>query len=179
MKQLNTAVKVTDKQGKITTYNSLEEASEATGLSIQALKIRANKNSVPKDKICVEWVDEHTKRSYLAKQSKTKGNRLELDIIKKLNDLGYSVCSSRSQSKNLDNNKVDIFDLNGNLPILIQAKCTQNTPNYFGIEGDCPIKDKPFTIIWKKQEKDLQSPGTIAMVPVEILWDYLKLKLQK
>jgi len=35
-----------------------------TGLSVQTLKIRANKNSIPKDGIKVEWIDPHTKRSY-------------------------------------------------------------------------------------------------------------------
>lgn len=35
-----------------------------TQMSVQTLKIRANKNSVPKDGIKVEWLDEHTKRSY-------------------------------------------------------------------------------------------------------------------
>ena len=36
----------------------------------QTLKIRANKNSIPKDGIKVEWVDEHTKKHYVAKRSK-------------------------------------------------------------------------------------------------------------
>lgn len=64
-------------------------------------------------------MDEHTKRSYKAKQSKRKGNGLELEIVHKLNELGYNVCSSRSQNKVLDSQKVDICDMNGDLPLLI------------------------------------------------------------
>lgn len=176
---LNTAVKITDKTGNSTTYESIELASEATGLSVQALKLRANKNSVPKDKICVEWIDEHTKRSYTAKRSKNKGNKLELDIVHKLNELGYNTCSSRSQNKMLDASKVDIYDIGGNLPTLIQAKATQTTPSYFKIREECPIKDLPFTLVWKKQDKEGgNSPGTVAIIPIEVFWEYLALKLK-
>ena len=85
-----------------------------TGLTVQALKIRANKNSIPKDGIKVEWVDEHTKRSYKASQSKRKGNAYELKIIHELTDLGFEgLRSSRSESRNLDNAKIDIADTLG------------------------------------------------------------------
>lgn len=174
---LNTSVKVTDKKGNSIIYSTIEEAAEKSGLSMQALKLRANKNSIPKDGIQVEWMDEHTKKSYRSRRSKTKGNQLELDIVHKLNEIGYNTCSSRAQNKALDSSKVDIYDIDGNLPILIQAKCTQNTPNYFGIKSECPIKNLPFTIIWKKQEKDGgQSPGIVAIIDINVLWDYLKLK---
>lgn len=177
MKQLNTAVKVTDKRGNSCVYETLEQASEMTGLSLQTLKIRANKNSVPKDGIKVEWIDIKTKKHYTAKRSKKKGSQLELDVIHKLNELGYSTVSSRSNSRTLDNAKVDIDDLLGNLPVYIQCKATQTTPSYFKIEEECPLKDKPFVVVWKKQDKDGgQSPGTIIMAPIEMLYDYLILK---
>lgn len=176
---LNTSVKITDGFGNSSIYESIEIASEMTGMSIQTLKLRANKNSVPKDKIQVEWLDEHTKRSYKAKQSKRKGSKLELDIVHKLNEIGYNTCSSRSQNKLLDASKVDIYDIDGNLPILIQAKCTQSTPSYFNIKEECPLKDLPFTLIWKKQCKgEDNSPGTVAIIPIDILWEYLELKLR-
>lgn len=177
-KQLNTSVKVTDKGGNSCVYESLEQASEMTGLTVAALKIRANKNSIPKDGIKVEWIDPSTKKHYTAKRSKSKGNQLELDIVHKLNEIGYNTCSSRAQNKALDASKVDIYDIDGNLPILIQAKCTQVLPSYFKIREECPIKALPFTMIWKKQDKEGgQSPGTVAIIPIEVLWDYLTLKL--
>ena len=92
--------------------------------------------------------------------------------------MGYNVCSSRSQSKALDNNKVDICDLDDRLPVLIQAKCTQTLPSYFKIREECPIKNLPFSIVWKKQEADAQSPGTVAIVPIEVFYEYLQLKLK-
>ena len=49
-KQLNTGVKITDKGGNTYVYDSIEKASEMTTLSVQTLKIRANKNSIPKGK---------------------------------------------------------------------------------------------------------------------------------
>ena len=177
-KELNTAVKITLKGGQSSVYESIEVASEITGMSLQTLKIRANKNSIPKDGIQVEWIDPKTKKHYTAKRSKQKGSQLELDVIHKLNELGYNTVSSRSNSKNLDNSKVDVDDLDGNLPVYIQCKATQTTPSYFKIEEECPLKNKPFVVIWKKQDKEGgQSPGTVAMVPLDVLYDYLRLKL--
>ena len=178
-KNLNTAVKITDKGGNTFVYESIEQAAEMTTLSIQTLKIRANKNSVPKDGIKVEWVDPSTKKHYTAKRSKQKGSQLELDVIHKLNELGYNTVSSRSNSKRLDDSKVDIDDLDGNLPIYVQCKATQATPSYFKISEECPLKDKDFVIVWKKQDKEGgQSPGTVFIAPISILYDYLSLKLK-
>lgn len=177
-KTLNTGVKITDRGGNTYVYDSIEKASELSGLSVQALKIRANKNSIPKDGIKVEWLDPKTKKHYTAKRSKQKGSQLELDVIHKLNELGYNTVSSRSNSKLLDNSKVDVDDLDGNLPLYLQCKCTQSTPSYFKIREECPLKDKPFGVVWKKQDKEGgNSPGTVAIVPIDILYDYLNLKL--
>jgi hypothetical protein len=103
----------------------------------------------------------------LGKRNKRKGNRFELEVIKKLKEIGYADCvSSRNQDKTADANKVDI--ISKSLPVLIQCKYTKNTPNYFGIENDCLDKSKPFTIIWKKSgENGHNSPGTVAMIPFD------------
>ena len=179
-KELNTAVKITDKGGNEYIYSSIEQAAEMTNLSLQTLKIRANKNGVAKDGIKVEWLDPSTKKSYQAKRSKSKGSKLELDVIHKLNEIGYNTVSSRSNSKLLDNAKIDVCDLDGNLPCYIQCKATQVTPSYFKIEEECPLKDRNFVVIWKKQDKDGgQSPGTIFMAPISMLYDYLSLKLHE
>lgn len=179
-KNLNTGVKITDKGGNTYVYDSIEKASEMTGMSLQTLKIRANKNSVPKDGVKVEWLDPKTKKHYTAKRSKQKGSQLELDVIHKLNEIGYNTVSSRSNSKMLDNSKVDVDDLDGNLPVYLQCKATQTTPSYFKILEECPLKDKDFVVIWKKQDKEGgQSPGTIFMAPINMLYEYLTLKLNK
>ena len=103
-----------------------------------------------------------------------------MDIVHKLNEIGYNTCSSRSNSKVLDNSKVDICDLEGNLPCYIQAKCTQVLPSYFKIKEECPLKDKSFHLVWKKQDKEGgNSPGTVVIIPVEDYWEYLTFKLSK
>ena len=177
-KELNTAVKITDKSGNSYVYENIEAAT-ITGLSEQAIKIRANKGTTGKDGLKCEWIDPATKRHYMAKRNKQKGSGLELDIVHKLNEIGYNTCSSRSNSKMLDNAKVDICDLDGNLDCYIQAKCTQSFPSYFKIREECPLKDKSFHLIWKKQEKDgSNSPGTVAVIPIKDYWEYLTLKLK-
>ena len=73
------------------------------------------------------------------------------------------------------NNKVDIIDRSGKLPINIQAKHTVNTPAYFKIENSCPYKDKSFVLCWKKAPTEGSvSPGAIAMVPMDFFYTLLE-----
>ena len=76
-KQLNTAVRITYKDGRIEEYTTLQEASEKYVLTESAIKIRCNKSrqggSNKKDKITCMWIDDTTFRSYQAKKSKNKG----------------------------------------------------------------------------------------------------------
>jgi hypothetical protein len=87
--------------------------------------------------------------------SKNKGNRYELKIIKELTELGYDgLKSSRSESKSLDNDKIDIAqdkDAKNELPFYVQCKCTKNTPNVQEILEACPRKNKPLVVVWNKQ----------------------------
>ena len=164
MKQLNTAVRLTYKDGHTEEYASIEEASENSGLSIQAIKIRANKNTIPKDGIACEWLDEHTKRSYRAKKSKSKGRDLEYEIRDQLRAIGYIGCErSAGQSRSLDADKVDICDVEGKLPVNIQAKNYANTPSYFNIREQCSDKSKPFCLCWKKNT--LTTDNTVFIIP--------------
>lgn len=173
-KNLNTAVKITDKGGNEYIYDSIEKAAELTNLSVQALKIRANKNSIPKDGIRVEWLDEHTKKSYKASQNKRKGNAYELKIIHELADLGFEgLRSSRSESRNLDNAKIDIADTLGVLDFYGQCKRTKNTPNIETISESCPYKDKPMVIFWSK-EGDKQSNNEYVLMPKSYFYKLLK-----
>lgn len=145
-----------------------------TGLSLQTLKIRANKNSIPKDGIQVEWIDEHTKRSYKASQNKRKGNGYELKIIHELTDLGFEgLKSSRSESRNLDSAKIDIADTLGVLDFYGQCKRTKNTPNIESISESCPYKDKPFVIFWSK-ESNMQINNEYVLMPKKYFYKLLK-----
>lgn len=151
---MNTAVKVTFKNGTSKEYSSIEEASQDTGLSITSIKVRCNKfregSSNKKDKIHCMWIDSHTFRHYSAKRSKSKGNKFELDIIKELTSLGYTgLKTSRSESRTLDNAKIDVTDTENVLDFYIQAKHTANTPSITKLNKEVGLKDKPLAIFWK------------------------------
>ena len=155
-KQLNTAVRITYKDGTIVEYPTLEEASAQSGLSESAIKIRCNKSrqggSNKKDKITCMWIDDTTFRSYQAKQSKAKGNNYELKIIKELIDLGFQgLKSSRSENRNLDNKKIDIVDTENCMDCYIQCKATSNVPNISKINQEVGLTDRPLAIFWNKQ----------------------------
>ena len=176
-KELNTACKAIFKDGHQEEFNSLEEAASSTGISEAAIKIRCNKKGCGgKDGTLFEWLDEHTKKSYQAKKSRNKGAGLETEIVKHLKEIGYDgVCRAAGESKALDNSKVDIADTLHQLPVNIQAKCTQNLPNYYNIKDACPDKEKPFCLIWKKvAEGGTISPGTVAIIPVDYFYHLLQ-----
>ena len=178
-KKYNTAVIATDKNGNKTKYASLEAASAATGLSIRTIKSRAvNSGKSGKDKLVFEWCDNTTRRAFKAKQSKVKGNSWELDIVNQLKNIGYNgVCSARSQNKRLDNSKVDIADENNELPVYIQAKNLASFPNYYKIEKECPLKDKPFVIAYKKAYNDgTRSPEPLAIIPLKYFYQLISKK---
>jgi hypothetical protein len=124
------------------------------------------------------WADPAVRRSKTAAKSKKKGNSFELEIVHKLREIGYEGCvSSRSQNKALDADKVDICDMNNELPVNIQSKYTQNMPNYFDIKDACNDKSKPFGIIWKKAGKNgEQSRGTVAVIDVDYFYKLLTKK---
>lgn len=98
----------------------------------------------------------------------------------KLNDIGFEVKNARGESKFLDNSKIDIADMRGDLPCNIQAKHLANTPSYFAIRDACPDKEKPFCILWKQSSTgEGNSKGSIAMIPTDFFFELLQLYLNK
>lgn len=181
---LNESVQATFKDGSIKVYETLEEAAQETGLTVNSIKSRCSKpgsGSKQKDGITFIWADEHTRRSKTAKKNKSKGSGLELEVVNHLKEIGYTGCvSTRSQNKRMDNDKIDIVDMENILPVNIQTKYTINTPNYHTIRESCSDKSKPFVVIWKKSTTDgSNSPGTIAMVDVDYFYKLLKLDKQE
>ena len=178
---LNTAVKITfEKLGTTKEYSTVEEASKDTGLSITSIKMRCNKfregSSNKKDKIHCMWIDDTTFRSFQSKKSRNKGSGFEMEIVNRLKEIGYSnVCRSASESKKLDNNKVDIADPSNELEFAIQAKYTQNLPNYFKLQESCP-DPRPFCLLWKKAaDVGSISDGTVAIIPIDLFYQFVKL----
>lgn len=161
------SVEITFKDGTKKQYPSLTEAAEDSGLSEAAIKIRCNKSiegsANKKDKIHARWLNESTYRSYSAKKSKHKGSQWEYDLIKMFKEIGYDDCmTSRGESKKIDNMKIDI--ISESLPFYCQAKNLANNPSYFKIAEECPLKDKPFVICWKKSDEQGKA---IAMIPMD------------
>lgn len=174
-RELDLSVELTFKDGTKKQYSSLTEAAENSGLSEAAIKIRCNKSidgsANKKDKIHARWLNESTYRSYAAKKSKHKGSDYEREIVNKINELGYEVSRSATESKKLDNNKVDIA---GDCPFAIQAKCTQNLPNYYTIR-EASTDPRPLALLWKKvAEINGISKGQLAIIPIEYFYELLK-----
>ena len=80
--------------------------------------------------------------------SKNKGSAYERKIAKELRELGFTgVVTSRSESKSKDDDKIDLIDKDGYLPIEIQLKSTLVTPSYFKIREESSVDNKKFVII--------------------------------
>lgn len=175
--QINTSVIAKFKDGSTKTFDTIEEASSELKLEINSIKSRANKpgsGSKSKDGITFEWADISVKRSKIAKRSRTKGKKYELDIIHELTNLGYKgLKSSRSESRNLDNAKIDIAETEDKLPCYIQCKATANTPNIEKISNECTIKDRPLVVFWKKQKANEKQPEYVLM-PKSLFYSLIK-----
>lgn len=80
--------------------------------------------------------------------SKSKGNAYEVQIARELRELGFKgIKTSRSESKSADDNKIDLVDTTGKLPLGIQLKKTKATPSYFKIRESSTCNNDDFCII--------------------------------
>lgn len=122
--------------------------------------------------------EEKAKKKRKGAYSKTKGNNYELKIIKELIEIGYAgLKSARSESKNLDNDKIDIAETEDRLPMYVQCKCTKNTPQVSQIMQDCPRKDRPLAIFWNKQidkGATMGTAGEFVIIPKEFFYELIK-----
>jgi len=92
---------------------------------------------------------EKVKKKRSPSYSRTKGHSYERRIVNQLKELtgNEHICTSRSESKKLDNAKIDIADPDGILPCYFQLKSTQNTPSITKINDEVGLKDKPLCIL--------------------------------
>lgn len=63
-----------------------------------------------------------------------------------------NIKSSRSESRTLDDMKIDVADVDDILPCYFQLKATQNVPSIKSINDEVGKKDKPLCILWAAQE---------------------------
>lgn len=175
-KEYNESVIVNKITKQSTEYNSVEEASKATGLSTNAIRLRCNKRSdaIPKDGITCEWKDITTKRARQAKKSLSKGHSYELQVLHELEKLGFSnLSTSRYSSKQTDDAKIDLYDPDNQLPCYIQNKFTASIPNIISINKECGLKDKPLCIMWKSS-KSTEQIKEFAIIPKEFFYELIK-----
>ena len=120
-------------------------------------------------------VKEKKKRNL--KANRRRGNDFERKIAKELNELGFDVVTSRSESKAMDNAKIDLIDRSNTIPCNFQLKKTIKYPNFLEIEKSCPIKDKPLALIWDVQratDSTFRSDGTVVIIRKEFFYELIK-----
>ena len=120
-----------------------------------------------------------TKRSIGAK-NRTRGHSYERKIVKELRELtkNENIKSSRSESRTLDDMKIDVADIDNILPCYFQLKATQNVPSIKSINDEVGKKDKPLCILWAAQEiRDIKQicVGEYAIIPKQFFYELLKL----
>ena len=110
--------------------------------------------------------------------ARRKGHNYELKIINELKDLlGYDLVSSRSESKRLDDAKIDIADLDNKMSCYVQCKCTKVTPSIQKLNDEVGLKDKPLAIFWSKQENrktNMVSAGEYVIIPKDYFYELAK-----
>lgn len=104
------------------------------------------KEKINKTEISNNEVKQKKKRNI--KANKRRGSDYERKIAKELREMGYeSVVTSRSESKSIDDAKVDLIDKNNELPCYFQLKRVMKYPNYLAIDKECGLKDKPLVLL--------------------------------
>lgn len=115
--------------------------------------------------------------------SKNKGSAYERKIVNELKEItgDAELCTSRSESKKLDDAKIDIADPNKVLDFYVQCKSTQTNPSVKKLNDEVGKKDKPLAIFWNAQEKrevNCVSAGEYVIIPKQLFYDFLKLKYE-
>lgn len=118
--------------------------------------------------------------------SKNKGSAYERQIVNELKEItqDLDLCTSRSDSKKLDDMKIDISDPNNTLPCYFQLKKTQTTPSVKKINEEVGKTDKPLCILWNIQQKkegnvNITSAGEYAIIPKQFFYELLTVYLKK
>lgn len=91
----------------------------------------------------------------MANRNRTAGNNYEREIAKELREFGFEkIVTSRSESRNMDNSGVDLFDPSGAFPYYIQNKVYKGYPKLNElINGEIVNKEKPMLVFHKKVVK--------------------------
>lgn len=129
-----------------------------------------------------EWKEEKPKKKKRSgAYSKNKGSTYERKIVNELKEItgDSDICTARSESRKLDNDKIDIADPNNTMDFYVQCKSTQNTPSIKKLNEEVGRKDKPLAIFWNAQEKrevNIVSVGEYVIIPKEYFYELIKNK---
>lgn len=146
------------KTGESLIFRSLNEASNKINIAPDTIKNRADGITEQEDEILLEWED--STKNIVKNKEEAKENLLE-EISNNLINLNYKIINS-------NNKKIELK----NFPCNILLKNTLNAPTYFNINAGKSIPD---IIIWKKcGDSQHESPGTIALIDINIFYDLLK-----
>ena len=111
--------------------------------------------------------------------SRRRGHSYEVKIVKELREItgDEDLCTSRSESKKLDDQNIDVADPNNILPFYCQMKATQATPQIKKLNLEVGKKDKPLVIFWNAQElknKKQISKGEYCIIPKILFYKLLE-----
>ena len=124
----------------------------------------------------------------MANRNRNAGNGYERKIVNELKGMNFpSVITSRSESRNMDNAGVDIFDTKQNpnegeriLPVHIQCKNSKTNVNYHKLLTSEDLPDDKDTVIFhKKTEKvgnRFYGRGEYVIMKKETFYDLLNHK---
>ena len=120
-------------------------------------------------------------KSKIGKRNRQRGHSYELKIIKELKEItkNENLCSSRSESKKLDDANIYISDPDKVLPFYCQIKATQSIPQVKKINEEVGLKDLPLVIFWNAQEardKKQISVGEYCILPKKLFYELFELK---
>lgn len=118
-------------------------------------------------------------KSLIGSRARHRGHAYERKIVKELKEItgDEDLCTSRSESKRLDDMKIDIADPNNTLPFYCQIKATQQTPQIQKLNTEVGKKDKPLVIFWSNQEvRDTKqiTVGEYCIMPKKFFYELLK-----
>lgn len=119
------------------------------------------------------------KRRSIGTLNRTRGQNYERKLVNELKEItrNENLCTSRSESKKLDNAKIDIADPDSVLCFYVQAKATQAIPPIKKINDEVGLKDKPLVIFWNAQEaretKQI-SKGEYCILPKSFFYELIK-----
>jgi len=144
--------------GESLIFSSLNEASNKINLAPETIKNRADGIIKQKDNILLEWEDSS---KYTVETKKESKEDLLEEVSENLIKLNYGILNSSDKKIELKN-----------FPYNILLKNTLNAPTYFNINNKKP---NPDIIIWKKTgDSQHSSPGTIAMIDINLFYELLK-----